>query len=92
MRGTHFLKAWSCTQQCVTLSSAEAELVAMIGQFLTTEGMEDADEDEYKGFAGALRQGALDIASAVRQNDVEAAQKGLSIISQSCNDCHDGYQ
>ena len=27
--GTHFLKGWSRTQQCITLSSAEAELVAM---------------------------------------------------------------
>ena len=29
LRGTHYLKGWSKTQQCVTLSSAEAELVAM---------------------------------------------------------------
>ena len=29
MRGQHFIKSWSRTQQCVTLSSAEAELVAM---------------------------------------------------------------
>ena len=29
LRGSHFVKAWSKTQQCVTLSSAEAELVAM---------------------------------------------------------------
>ena len=29
MRGSHYLKGWSKTQHCVTLSSAEAELVAM---------------------------------------------------------------
>ena len=29
MRGSHFIKGWCKTQQCVTLSSAEAELVAM---------------------------------------------------------------
>ncbi len=29
MIGSHFIKAWSRTQNCVTLSSAEAELVAM---------------------------------------------------------------
>ena len=28
--GEHFIKAWSRTQQCVTMSSAEAELVAMV--------------------------------------------------------------
>ena len=29
MKGSHFIKSWSRTLQCVTLSSAEAELVAM---------------------------------------------------------------
>ena len=29
MKGTHFLTGWARTQNCVTLSSAEAELVAM---------------------------------------------------------------
>ena len=29
MRGSHFLKGWCTTQQCITLSSAEAELVAL---------------------------------------------------------------
>ena len=29
MRGSHFINSWSRTQQCLTLSSAEAELVAM---------------------------------------------------------------
>ena len=28
--GEHLIKAWSRTQQCVTMSSAEAELVAMV--------------------------------------------------------------
>ena len=30
MRGAHFLKGWSRTQQCITLSSAEAELYALL--------------------------------------------------------------
>ncbi len=30
MCGEHFIKGWSRTQQCVTMSSAEAELVAMV--------------------------------------------------------------
>ena len=29
LRGTHLLEGWARTQQCVTLSSAEAELVAL---------------------------------------------------------------
>ena len=35
--GSHFLKGWSRTQNCVTMSSAEAELVAMVK--LTAEVM-----------------------------------------------------
>ena len=30
MRGHHCLRTWSVTQKCVTLSSAEAELVALV--------------------------------------------------------------
>ena len=37
MRGTHYLKSWSSTHKNITLSSGEAELVAMVKA--TTEGI-----------------------------------------------------
>ena len=30
LKGKHFLRSWSSTQKCVTLSSGEAELVALV--------------------------------------------------------------
>ena len=37
MRGLHLIKSWSATQKSVTLSSAEAELVAAVK--MTTEAI-----------------------------------------------------
>ena len=30
MRGSHYIRSWSTTQKCITLSSGEAELVALV--------------------------------------------------------------
>ena len=30
MKGEHFVRSWSSTQKCITLSSGEAELIAMV--------------------------------------------------------------
>ena len=39
MVGAHWIKAWSKTQKCVTLSSAEAELVALCEASAETLGI-----------------------------------------------------
>ena len=39
MRGTHHIKSWSVTQKRVTLSSAEAELVALVKASAETIGV-----------------------------------------------------
>ena len=39
MRGGHLLKSWSSTQKSVTLSSAEAELMAAVKASTETIGM-----------------------------------------------------
>ena len=30
VRGSHYIRSWSSTQKCVTLSSGEAELIALV--------------------------------------------------------------
>lgn len=70
----------------------EAELIAMIGQALTREGMEDAGDEDYDGFAHALRDGGKTIVDALKLDNLEMAQKGVSMISRSCTDCHDSYR
>ena len=44
MIGSHFLKGWSRTQSNVTLSSAEAELYALIKMLGGATGLEEYDE------------------------------------------------
>ena len=57
MRVSHFIKALFKTQQCVTLSSAEAELVAMNKAAAELLGMLSMLED-----FGEVREGAADSA------------------------------
>jgi len=70
----------------------EAELVAVIANFLNEEGMPDRDDDEYRAFTVAMTTGAKMIADAARQEDLTRAQKGAGIISQACTQCHESYR
>ncbi len=70
----------------------EAELTALIGDVLLREGMDDADDDEYRPFAELLIQGGTQLAKAAKAKDEEAARKAMSSISRSCVDCHDNYR
>ena len=45
MIGEHWIKSWSKTQQCITLSSAEAELVAMSRAASETLGLASLAQD-----------------------------------------------
>ena len=45
MRGSHLLKSWSATQKCITLSSAEAELIAAVKMSAELIGMTQLAQD-----------------------------------------------
>ncbi len=70
----------------------EAELTAMIGAVLLREGMDDADDDEYRPFAEMLARGGTRLVQAAKAQDEEAARKAMASISRSCVDCHDNYR
>ncbi len=90
------LKAWTSSdsefEDNVEELLREAELVGMIGQFLMTSGLDDADDEEYQAFTGQMKQGAADLAAAIRQSNLENAQRAVGLISKSCDDCHDVYR
>ena len=69
-----------------------AELIAMFGNIIQQPGMNDADDDEYKKFAVAMTQAALDVLRAVRANDAELARTTVGRIDQACNKCHQTYR
>jgi hypothetical protein len=70
----------------------EAELFVVMGHVLMQEGMDDAEDAEYKTFCEMLKKAALDVVDAVKLGNDEQARKAVGTISKSCADCHDKYR
>lgn len=69
----------------------EAAMLALIGEVLTKESMENADNDDYVEFAHSLRDGAMMIIQSGTAKDLAMAGKGAGMIDQSCTNCHGEY-
>lgn len=69
----------------------EAAMVAVIGEVIQKESMDNADNDDYKEFAAKLKNGALMILNSKGSMDLEMATRGASMIDQSCVECHGEY-
>jgi hypothetical protein len=70
----------------------EAEIIAMIGEFVQQPDFEFFDDDTYKGYASAMRDAAVAAAAAVKKGDHAAAVTALGAISTACTDCHGEYR
>lgn len=70
----------------------EAELVAIIGEVLMKEGMNDADAADYRGFCESLKKGARDVADAVKLDNADAARAAMGVVIKACDQCHEGYR
>ena len=90
------LKAWTSSDKEFQSNSEEllreAELVAAIAQFFMEEGMDDADDEEYRAFCESMKAGALAVASATKNGDLAGAQSGVGEISKACSNCHESYR
>lgn len=70
----------------------DAEVVAVMGEVLTKEGMGDADDKTYAGFAHSMRDAATEIAGAVKGNNYDTARAAAGKIDKACSQCHEGYR
>lgn len=70
----------------------EAQVLAMLAQVLTQEGLPDAGDDTYDGYAQQLRDGGKSLVVAIDQENFDAARAALGIMSQACAACHDEYR
>jgi hypothetical protein len=70
----------------------EAQIVGLIAEVLTRDGMPDAEEADYANLSRQLRRSALDMAGAVNREDHGAARRATAAVNQSCNDCHERYR
>jgi heme oxygenase len=70
----------------------EANIAAAIGHALVQDGLDDADDDNYRQFAAQMSQAARDIQAAVQENNYDAASSGVNRLGQACSNCHETYQ
>ena len=72
--------------------SHEGQIFAAIGEVLQKEGLEDADDAEYKKFAAMLVTGGKELAAACKEKNFDAASKATNLIVNSCEKCHEVYR
>lgn len=69
-----------------------AELLAMVGEVLVQEGMDEADDGDYVGLSRAMTKSAVEVTQAVGRTDYDAARQSVSAIRQRCDACHEQYR
>ena len=69
-----------------------AELLAVLGEILTREGMDQADEEDYVKLSRDMTTAATDLVGALERNDYESARKGAGSIRQRCDTCHEQFR
>ncbi len=70
----------------------EAQMLALLGELITREGMEDAGDETYDGYAHQLRDAAIEFNKSIELESYDAARKALSDMGQSCVACHSDYR
>ena len=70
----------------------EAEIVAMLAEVLTRQGMKDGDEQEYTGLAVQMKTAARSLVEAVKTKDYAGASQAAAGITKSCSACHETWR
>lgn len=70
----------------------DAEIIAVIGDVLTKDGMMDADDSEYKVFCDQMKKAGKEIADAVKSKNFDAASAASTEIGKACTACHENYR
>jgi Cytochrome C' len=70
----------------------EAQLVAMIAEIITRPGFDDADDQQYLGFAHELQQAATDASAAAEKGDYDAARRAVGRAGKACTACHEAFR
>lgn len=74
------------------LVKRNSELLALLGEILVQEGMDDSDDDDYAGLSRDMAKDAKDAAAALGREDFEAVRLGIGKIRQRCDACHEQYR
>jgi len=74
------------------LVKRNSELLALLGEILTQEGMDDADDDDYAKLSRDMAEDGKAVTAALGRGDFDAVRLGVSKIRQKCDACHEQYR
>ncbi len=74
------------------LIKRNAELIAMLGEVLVQEGMDEADDEDYATLSRSMTEAAKGVTIGLERMDVDAIRQGASAIRQRCDACHEQYR
>ena len=69
-----------------------SNMVAAMAKVIVQDGMPEAEEETYLEFSQQMKSAALELKSAVKLNDFNAASSAANAVSQSCADCHSEWR
>jgi len=70
----------------------EAEMVATLAEVVARPGYEYADDEKYRGYAKALQQSALELRTAIQNENYQAAHTAAGTLSKACANCHGDFR
>jgi hypothetical protein len=70
----------------------EAQIVAAIAHLIQDPSYEFGDDESYLGYAKALETQAMEIAEAVKTDNLQRAQAAAGQLNKACSTCHEGYR
>ena len=70
----------------------ESEIMAAIATTISQEGFEFWDDGNYMGYCERLRLHALEVVTAVKHKNAQAARRAAGEIHKVCSECHEDYR
>ncbi len=70
----------------------EAELIAALAEVISRPGMENADDEKFRGYAKALQKSALELQRGVNDDNYDAARTAAGTLSKACANCHADFR
>ncbi|MEM7456595.1 MAG: hypothetical protein AAF456_19780 [Planctomycetota bacterium] len=70
----------------------EASMVAVIGHVLADENSDDGDDESYQELAIAMKQAAMELVEACRNENYDQAEEAFNLLDNSCQDCHSDWR
>nr|WP_236696505.1 cytochrome c [Rhodopirellula islandica] len=80
------------TQENLDAVKRESELLAMLGEVLIQEGMDDFDDPDYAELSRAMTTNSSSVVSAIERQDWDGVRASVGDVTQSCAACHEQYR